>query len=885
MTYLSNMDLPISISNQEDVLSLYKFKSLQTYSDTEWLADNKKRYRQVYDESELNYIYAELCFINKGFDREEWSAVIELRCFKSTNKSKPICHLTFQRDISKEDAVIYVREGWGNKKEGSFWKTGAYYWEASIDGEKVGTRFFYVQSAGKKPVDLPDDYLMLGGVKLYEGPMDDVPEHERVYLSQFDYKNTRFVYAELTFANEVAELSWHLELVVKFFSESRELKGKVVKFLTVNEEEATVKVTVGWGSDTIGTWREGLYHAELVFLDRLLGTVYIDMGEDQVMGNPLVWLPGQERAQPLVDLQPDSLALQEVLDELDTLIGLDSVKNQIRERTAYMEFIRLRQRKGFKEEGQIQLHALFKGNPGTGKTTVAQMMGAIYFQLGLLSKGHVHTVDRVDLVGEFIGQTAPKVRDAVEKARGGVLFIDEAYALARSNDDVKDFGREVIEILVKEMSDGPGDLAVIAAGYPAEMDFFIQSNPGLKSRIKMEITFPDYVPAELALIADKAAQKMEIHLDEDAKRITEQIIVREYRSRDKSFGNARFVFDLIEKAKIQLGLRIMSTDDPEVQTNEALETIIPEDILKATLINLKNQIALPVDEELLTEALLELDELHGLERIKKDIRETVLLVRYFLTKGYKPLQRFSMHTLFVGNPGTGKTTVARILAKVYKALGLLEKGQVIETDRQGLVAGFVGQTAIKTAERIKEAQGGVLFIDEAYALSQPGAGSAGDFGDEAIQTLLKRMEDQRGNFFVFAAGYPDNMEKFLKANPGLRSRFDKTLIFDDYSIEELEQIAIWQLQEKEFIFSPEARMTFFEWISKLHHERDRYFGNARIIRQITESMVNAQQTANARSHADGQSFGDQIISVETVKTVKEEAKSGNWDKKGIGFRK
>lgn len=147
------------------------------------------------------------------------------------------------------------------------------------------------------------------------------------------------------------------------------------------------------------------------------------------------------------------------------------------------------------------------------------MMGLLYKKMGLLTKGHVHEVDRVDLVGEYIGQTAPKVREAIEKARGGVLFIDEAYALARANDDSKDFGREVIELLVKEMSDGPGDLAVIVAGYPKEMQYFLKSNPGLRSRFKIFLDFPDYLPQELSAIADYAAREKEVAFSRGCKRI------------------------------------------------------------------------------------------------------------------------------------------------------------------------------------------------------------------------------------------------------------------------------------------------------------------------------------------------------------------------------
>jgi len=218
----------------------------------------------------------------------------------------------------------------------------------------------------------------------------------------------------------------------------------------------------------------------------------------------------------------------------------------------------------------------------------------------------------------------------------------------------------------------------------------------------------------------------------------------------------------------------------------------------------------------------------------------VRLVRFYKETQKDVLKNFSLHTVFVGNPGTGKTTVARILAKIYRALGVLERGHMIETDRQGLVAGFVGQTATKTAERIEEALGGVLFIDEAYALTNKRGIAQGDFGDEAIQTLLKRMEDLRGEFFVFAAGYPENMEAFLKANPGLNSRFDKMLKFEDYSASELLEIAEFLISERKLKVSEEAKVALRDYFIGMFARRDKFFGNARSVRALVDEIVKNQ---------------------------------------------
>ncbi|MEO5905892.1 MAG: AAA family ATPase, partial [Saprospiraceae bacterium] len=202
------------------------------------------------------------------------------------------------------------------------------------------------------------------------------------------------------------------------------------------------------------------------------------------------------------------------------------------------------------------------------------MMGKLYKNMGLLSKGHVHQVDRVDLVGEYIGQTAPKTKDAIEKARGGVLFIDEAYSLARANDDTKDFGREVIEILVKEMSNGQGDMAVIVAGYPKEMKYFLDSNPGLKSRFKIHYHFTDYLPQDLAEIAQYSCREKEVILSSEARKLVDEMIIEAYRNRDRTFGNARFVNDLVEKAKVSLGLRVMQFAALKDPSREELSVVL-----------------------------------------------------------------------------------------------------------------------------------------------------------------------------------------------------------------------------------------------------------------------------------------------------------------------
>lgn len=444
----------------------------------------------------------------------------------------------------------------------------------------------------------------------------------------------------------------------------------------------------------------------------------------------------------------------------------------------------------------------------------------------------------------------------------------------------------MIEILVKELSNGPGDLAVIVAGYPKEMRQFLDSNPGLKSRFKLYFEFSDYLPQELSRIAEYAALEKGIQFTEIARKRIDEIIVSAYRRRDRTFGNARFVFDLVEQAKINLGLRIMSQNHYKQLPRETLSTVEFEDVARIEIGRKKELPDIPVDEILLQDALNELSNLIGMDRIKAQINEMVRLVKYYRESYKDVLNAFYLHTVFIGNPGTGKTTVARILTKIYKALGILERGHMVETDRQGLVAGYVGQTAIKTAEKVDEAMGGVLFIDEAYALTQRGLSTHGDFGDEAIQTLLKRMEDFRGQFFLFVAGYPDNMETFLKANPGLSSRFDKVLKFEDYSPSELNRIAQLMLSREGLIPSPEAEEHLRNYLEFVHLYRDKYFGNARTVRSIVQDVIKAHNLRlSGLSPKERDQQPPNILTTEDVSHLKMDKSDFIFTKPAIGFRR
>lgn len=278
-------------------------------------------------------------------------------------------------------------------------------------------------------------------------------------------------------------------------------------------------------------------------------------------------------AEPTATLAPSYVeSIKEVFHELDDMIGLEKVKELIYEIYALLQVEKIRQEMGLKVNHHVY-HMVFKGNPGTGKTTVARIVAKLFQRMGVLSKGHLIEVERADLVGEYIGHTAQKTRDLVKKALGGILFIDEAYSLARGGD--KDFGKEAIDCMVKMMEDKHSDLIIILAGYPEEMDLLLESNTGLPSRFPIKIEFDDYSINELVLIAAKMAAERDYTLTTETISRLKDIILDE-KLDETVFSNARFVRNVIEKSIRHQAVRLMSK--PTKLSKQELMTILPKDM-------------------------------------------------------------------------------------------------------------------------------------------------------------------------------------------------------------------------------------------------------------------------------------------------------------------
>ena len=521
--------------------------------------------------------------------------------------------------------------------------------------------------------------------------------------------------------------------------------------------------------------------------------------------------------------------------ELNKLIGLSAAKQSINELRDFAKIQQARKNRGL-PVSDISYHLVFTGNPGTGKTTVARLVAQIYKELGLVSKGHLVEASAKDLVAGYVGQTAIKTGEVINEALGGVLFIDEAYALVDANG--QGYGQEAIDTILKEMEDHRDDLAVIVAGYSEPMEKFIRSNPGLKSRFNRFVHFEDFAPEELFEIFQSLCKKNAYTTDEKASEIIKEHLAALSKSAGDDFANARTVRNFFETVIAKQATRISSKKDP---STEMLSTITEADVAWCS--------DAASATESLEDVLAELNSLIGLRMVKDEIADLIHVVEHQQRRKAQGLRvpSMSLHLVFMGNPGTGKTTVARYIARLYKSLGLLSKGQLIETDRSGLVAGYVGQTAIKTQEIINEAMGGVLFIDEAYTLN---GNSSNDFGQEAIDTLLKAMEDKRDDFVVIVAGYPDLMDAFVHSNPGLESRFNCYIHFEDYSAAEMLSIFKMSCEKNQYMLTEAAETVVKAYFATASISA---IANGRGARNLFERVVTQQAkrtVAMSESEAD-----------------------------------
>lgn len=543
--------------------------------------------------------------------------------------------------------------------------------------------------------------------------------------------------------------------------------------------------------------------------------------------------------------ESDSSSFAEVSQvsvRLANLIGMNNVKQRIVE---FIQDQRQEQRRvqaGIsKNTNKTVMHMVFTGNPGTGKTTIASCMGDIYRELGLLKSGHLVMAPARDFVSQFVGDTPQKANTLIDQALDGVLFVDEAYYLAGEEYATRaSHHKEALLVLLERMEQDRDRLAVILAGYPDEIEALFNVNPGLRGRIPRSnfFLFDDYQPQELFQILQIELGKLEHRVAPEDEATLMRVIEGMYEGRDKTFSNGRAMRDFARDLRQRRNLRV------ERQGLPLDEPIRAEDI-PATYHDFVH--ATGDDYEA---ALAELEALVGIQPVKTYIRRLVGGLRVKKRLG-EPVTLESMHMVFRGNPGTGKTTVANLIGRIFCALGYLRHKDVVVVGRNDLVGLWQGHTADNVRKVIEGALDHVLFIDEVYSLISQ---QHGDFAQEAIDTLTALIEQYRNRLIVIVAGYPHETDLFLEMNPGLPSRFRNHINFPDYTPEELLLIMKQMLASKGKQLSSTAEGRSVAYLNALVRMSD--FGNARDVRNLVQRVEEAQgeRLAKELDHLDDETL-------------------------------
>lgn len=677
---------------------------------------------------------------------------------------------------------------------------------------------------------------------------ESLNSQKKTYLIQFDESIATYIAAEAIIKNPFFKSDNRLlsGLTIWYF-EDEEI-GRNDFNLMLKKEWEFVEFVQSWGTPIPGFWKCGEVRIEIFLANQQIIKHYFQIGTQEVINfldeneQPDSYSNKQNTQQPkkLEQLQKtnsDNNSIKSLFEEFDNLVGLHNLKQSLRDFISYLEFVKERKAKGIETNENISANCIFLGNPGTGKTTVARILGRFFKAIGLLKNGHVVEVDRASLIGEYIGETAQKTEKVINQALGGILFIDEAYSLKRDKNS-NDFGQEAIDIILKRMEDYKDKFFVIAAGYPELMEKFINSNPGLKSRFTHHFYFDDYNSSELAEIFKIFSEKEKYSFNEDAEKFLIEKLDSLIDNTDGSFGNARFVRNLFSETKIELSKRYHLLEDEE-KDFYSLNTILISDIQSAWLnINNRNNSVVKSNEKI-DRYVNEINNLVGLSSVKTTFNRIIASIKVDKLKSEKSISSVhkTYNSIFIAEPGSGTSTVARLFAKSLFASNKLSKGQLIEID-SSLFSGLSKLDAYLTMDELfKKLSGNVILVNDVTASLQ----CLKHFSDSLLQYFLKKLYLMNDEVTAILSGTREEIEIIIESFPVLESQFPNKFEFEPYTNRQLLEIALSICQKKNYQLDEGAWQQLLELIDEMRQGKNRNFYNARSIKELLNRAISIQE--------------------------------------------
>ncbi len=682
-----------------------------------------------------------------------------------------------------------------------------------------------------EPAFNPTDYIEVLGLALYNISSDE-DDDERCLDGISSLPQTSFAAEKLKMLSVIGKYKVirHnpvLDDEAAFMWFLYDQTGRLVGNSAVRTDNvmSDVWVSAPFGSFCAYKWQMGTYRLELQLKSETVISATFNVGEIDVCSDYDPKLISRRPASVVTLVEGGAIA------RLEKMAGLKDIKEKIHSMMNFHKLQKLRSQAGLPVK-HPSLHARFLGNPGTGKTTVARLLGQIYKEMGLLSSGHVVLEERKNMIGRYYDSEGQAVENALNRAKGGILLIDEAYNLY-VKDDEKDPGRRILEYLLTALSDEENrDWMLILAGYPDEMEAMLESNPGIKSRVNECFVFEDFSVDELMEIAALYCDDNSYELSEEARERLRSVVSRDVAAKDKHFGNGRYVNKLMETAiNSRMATRISKIESP---TYDQLVTIEADDI-PITAEEAERISSEGFDETAIDEALKRLDSMVGLAKVKSAIHNFVNISRYLNSQGERYRGKGLLKWNFTGNTGTGKSTVAQILADILKAMNLVQNNEVTEVKGEEIfnVSDYECNEVIRAA--VKRSRKGVLFID----------GDAPEFRPERYRLTSEQVrfklaalaaEDNSSGALIIAECTTPNLSiAHSLASNGIYD-FDHTFIFDDYTADELYSILLQCLAGYKVSVSGEAEAILKEYIGNLCANRGLAFANARTMKNLSRAI-------------------------------------------------